>query len=104
MSVVLYRFLATGQTLRELSFNFLVGRSTACSLVATVCQALWDVLKPLYLRHPQAADEWIKVAADFEERFPLHITARRLRQCFRKPFDCLRGAAIPKIKDEYVAA
>ncbi|XP_077519874.1 uncharacterized protein LOC144129630 [Amblyomma americanum] len=36
--------------------------------------------------------------------FPLHITARRLRQCFRKPFDCLRGAAVPKIKDEYVAA
>ncbi|KAK8767388.1 hypothetical protein V5799_005831 [Amblyomma americanum] len=81
------RFLATGQTLRELSFNFLVGRSTACSLVATVCQALWDVVKPLYLRHPQAADEWIKVAADFEERWQMpHCWCyRRKARPYRMP-------------------
>ncbi|KAH7964698.1 hypothetical protein HPB49_000720 [Dermacentor silvarum] len=62
-----FRFLATGQTLREVSFNFLVGRSTACCVVSTVCQALWNVLRPLYITHPRAADDWLKVAAEFEE-------------------------------------
>ncbi|KAH7966183.1 hypothetical protein HPB49_014195 [Dermacentor silvarum] len=62
-----FRFLATGQTLREVSFNFLVGRSTACCVVSTVCQAPWNVLRPLYITHPRAADDWLKVAAEFEE-------------------------------------
>ncbi|KAH9367166.1 hypothetical protein HPB48_014758 [Haemaphysalis longicornis] len=54
------RFLAAGSTLRSISFDFRVGRSTACDVVADVCAALWDILKPLYLVSPQTADEWIK--------------------------------------------
>ncbi|XP_049517596.1 uncharacterized protein LOC119440412 [Dermacentor silvarum] len=63
------RFLATGETQRDMSFNFLVGRSTTCAIVSEVCDALWTVLKPLYLQHPQGADEWLKVATEFEERW-----------------------------------
>lgn len=38
------RFLAAGSTLRSISFDFRVGRSTACDVVADVCAALWDIL------------------------------------------------------------
>ncbi|XP_077563232.1 uncharacterized protein LOC144178956 [Haemaphysalis longicornis] len=62
-------FLAAGSTLRSISLDFRVGRSTACDVVADVCAALWDILKPLYLVSPQTADEWIKIAADFEQRW-----------------------------------
>ncbi|CAN7946680.1 unnamed protein product, partial [Ixodes pacificus] len=51
------------------TFNFLVGRSTACRVVSDVCDALWDILQPVYLTCPQRADEWLRVAADFEERW-----------------------------------
>ncbi|XP_042142134.1 uncharacterized protein LOC115328245 [Ixodes scapularis] len=63
------RFLAAGLTLRMVTFNFLVGRSTACRVVSDVCDALWDILQPVYLTCPQTADEWLRVAADFEERW-----------------------------------
>ncbi|KAK8766256.1 hypothetical protein V5799_006963 [Amblyomma americanum] len=33
------------------------------------------------------------------EGVPLNVAARRLRQWFHKPLDCLRGAAMPEIKD-----
>ncbi|KAM7290176.1 uncharacterized protein ISCGN_026842 [Ixodes scapularis] len=62
-------FLAAGHSLRTLSYDFLVGRSTACSVVSDVCAALWDILRPLYLICPQTADEWLRVAAEFEERW-----------------------------------
>ncbi|KAM7300574.1 uncharacterized protein ISCGN_016185 [Ixodes scapularis] len=67
--ICLRRFLAAGLTLRMVTFNFLVGRSTACRVVSDVCDALWDILQPVYLTCPQTADEWLRVAADFEERW-----------------------------------
>ncbi|XP_070389701.1 uncharacterized protein [Dermacentor albipictus] len=41
------RFLAAGERLRSPCFSFLSGRSTACGIVSSVCQVLWDVLGPL---------------------------------------------------------
>lgn len=59
--ICLRRFLAAGLTLRMVRFNFLVGRSTACRVVSDVCDALWDILQPVYLTCPQTADEWLRV-------------------------------------------
>lgn len=50
------RFLAAGQYLRGASFNNCMGRSTVCGIIQETCQALWDVLQPLYLTCPQHAD------------------------------------------------
>nr|XP_037284672.1 protein ALP1-like [Rhipicephalus microplus] len=61
------RFLAAGKTLRCSSFNFLNGRSTACYIVSTVCQVLWDVLGPIYVARPSSAGEWLQIAKEFEE-------------------------------------
>ncbi|KAH7949270.1 hypothetical protein HPB49_006933 [Dermacentor silvarum] len=56
------RFLAAGETLRSSSFNFLAGRSTACMIIAEVCQAIWDILGPLYVKCPSSAVQWLKVS------------------------------------------
>ncbi|XP_070385621.1 uncharacterized protein [Dermacentor albipictus] len=64
-----FKFLATGKTQRDMSFNFLVSISTTCRIVSAVSDALWTALKPLYLQHPQGADKWLKVSAEFEERW-----------------------------------
>nr|XP_050022890.2 uncharacterized protein LOC126516840 [Dermacentor andersoni] len=63
------RFLAAGETRRSSCFSFLNGRSTACGVVSSVCQVLWDVLGPLYVACPSSADEWLRIASDFEERW-----------------------------------
>ncbi|KAH7932857.1 hypothetical protein HPB49_003876 [Dermacentor silvarum] len=54
------RFLATGQTLRDVSFNFLVGRSTAYCVVSTV------ILQPKLQRVKQLQFV-VQAAAEFEE-------------------------------------
>ncbi|XP_054923229.2 uncharacterized protein [Dermacentor andersoni] len=63
------RFLAAGETLRSSCFSFLNGCSTACGIVSSVCQVLWDVLGPLYVACPSSADEWLRIASDFEKRW-----------------------------------
>ncbi|KAH7968324.1 hypothetical protein HPB52_007859 [Rhipicephalus sanguineus] len=57
-------FLATGETQRDVAFNFLAGRSTVSSIVAEVTQALW-----LVLQHPSTADKWMKISQGFHERW-----------------------------------
>ncbi|XP_070385449.1 uncharacterized protein [Dermacentor albipictus] len=65
------RFLAAGETIRTSSFNFLAGRSTACKIIAEVCQAIWEVIGPIYVKCPSSAAEWLKVANEFEEKWHL---------------------------------
>ncbi|XP_049515850.1 uncharacterized protein LOC125941995 [Dermacentor silvarum] len=65
------RFLAAGETLRSSSFNFLAGRSTACTIIAEVCQAIWDILGPLYVKCPSSAVQWLKVTQEFEKKWKL---------------------------------
>ncbi|KAL3171909.1 hypothetical protein MRX96_013489 [Rhipicephalus microplus] len=63
------RFLATGETQRDVAFNFLAGRSTVSSIVSGVSEAFWLVLQPLYLQHPSTTDEWMKISQEFHERW-----------------------------------
>ncbi|CAN7950005.1 unnamed protein product, partial [Ixodes pacificus] len=63
------RFLAAGETLRSSSVNFMSGRSTACQIVSEVCQAIWNILGPIYVVCPSTEGEWLRVARDFEERW-----------------------------------
>ncbi|CAN7983390.1 unnamed protein product [Ixodes hexagonus] len=63
------RFLAAGETVRSSSFNFMSGRSTACHVVSEVCQAIWNILGPIYVVCPSTEGEWLRVARDFEERW-----------------------------------
>ncbi|XP_077485249.1 uncharacterized protein LOC144095363 [Amblyomma americanum] len=46
------RSLAVGDTFRSSAFNSLAGRSTTCTLISEVCQAIWEVLGPEYVRAP----------------------------------------------------
>ncbi|XP_075721453.1 uncharacterized protein LOC142764804 isoform X1 [Rhipicephalus microplus] len=63
--------LPAGEMLRSSSFNFLTGRSTASVIVSEVCQAIWDVLGPIYVALPSTQNEWSKVASDFKEKWDM---------------------------------
>lgn len=72
----LYRFylvssvLATGDSLKSLHYNFRVGISTAYYIIGETCDALWEVLQPIYLKFPEKED-WMRVEAQFREKLNL---------------------------------
>jgi hypothetical protein len=60
--LLLYRYLATGDSFRSVAFCFRVGASTAAGIVNEVCAAIWNSLLADYMPMSDAA-EWRKIAA-----------------------------------------
>lgn len=67
----LNRFLASGDSLRSISYGFRIGRSTATKITSETCAAIWDNLVEAYLHFPSTSAEWKAVAQGFEERWDL---------------------------------
>lgn len=51
------RYLATGNSQVSLSFNYRIGRSTVCGIVRETSRAIWDALRPMYVKAPATEDE-----------------------------------------------
>lgn len=47
---------------------FCVGTATICHIIREVCQAIWDVLGPVYLPKPTPAD-WKRIADEFGDKW-----------------------------------
>lgn len=67
---VAFSFLATGDSLKSLHYNFRVGISTAYYIIGETCDALWEVLQPIYLKFPEKED-WIRIEQQFREKLNL---------------------------------
>ncbi|XP_073431999.1 uncharacterized protein [Dendrobates tinctorius] len=52
--LVTLRFMATGETLSSLHFQYRIGISTLSGIVADTCRALWNVLCPEFMPMPTA--------------------------------------------------
>lgn len=48
-----YRFLATGETFRSLSFSFRMGRTSVARIIKETCYAILKELKPDYVKMPK---------------------------------------------------
>ncbi|XP_073411611.1 uncharacterized protein [Dendrobates tinctorius] len=62
--LVTLRFLATGETLSSLHFQYRIGISTLSGIVADTCQALWNVLCPKFMPMP-TTEKWLEIADRF---------------------------------------
>ena len=49
ISFVTYRYLATGDEITTISYNFQISVSTARKIILDVCTAIWDVQTPIYI-------------------------------------------------------
>ncbi|XP_069593209.1 uncharacterized protein [Ranitomeya imitator] len=69
--MVTLRFLATGEFLSSLHFQFRLGISTISGVVMYTCRALWDSLHDDFIPHP-TMQTWLEVADRFQEvcQFP----------------------------------
>ena len=72
--VITLRFLSSGSSQQSLSFSFVHGRSTISKILQEVCDAIYEVLAPLYLKTPASAEDWKSIANDFENIWNLPHT------------------------------
>ena len=68
ISFVTSRYLATGDAITTIAYNFWTGVSTARKIILDVCTAIWDVLAPTYIPVP-SEDKWKSIADEFYERW-----------------------------------
>ena len=66
--LVPHRYLATGDAMTTIAYNFRIGLSTARQLILDVCPAIWDALASIHLPVPSKA-EWHSIAEDFYVRW-----------------------------------
>ncbi|XP_018358447.1 PREDICTED: uncharacterized protein LOC108758142 [Trachymyrmex cornetzi] len=62
-------FLAHGDSVTTTSLFYRIGRSTVYSIIPEVCNGIWEVLQPTYLRCPQEAHEWLKIANEYNNKW-----------------------------------
>ena len=72
--VITLRYLSAEMSQQTLSYNFRVGRTTVSNIVKEVCDAIYNVLSPLYMNAPSTQDEWKHIAEDFEELWDMPHT------------------------------
>ena len=68
MFVIVYSFLATGDSFFTLSIRFHRGTSTVACAVYKVCDAIWQVLQPIYKQAPME-DDWKHIENRFCTRW-----------------------------------
>ena len=61
------RDLAQGGSVKNMALLFRIGTSTLNQLIPEVCQAIIDVLKPLYIPDLNT-ENWLKISQGFEKR------------------------------------
>ncbi|CAN8000380.1 unnamed protein product [Ixodes hexagonus] len=66
---VTLRYLATGESFTSLHYQYRMGVSTMREKVINVCAALYLYLQPRYMKFPSCPEDWLKIAAGFEQRW-----------------------------------
>ena len=72
ISFVTSRYLATGDAITTIAYNFQAGVATARQIVLDVCMAMWDVLAPIYM--PVALEDNgspLLMSSTRDETFPI---------------------------------
>ncbi|XP_073402429.1 uncharacterized protein [Dendrobates tinctorius] len=62
--LVTLRFLATGESLSSLHFQYRIGISTLLGIVADTCRALWNILCQDFMPLP-TTEKWFEIAEKF---------------------------------------
>ena len=59
--IITLRYLCSGCSQQNLSFDFLISRTTISKIVAETCDAIHEALVPIYLRPPNTKEEWKEI-------------------------------------------
>lgn len=62
-----FRFLAAGDSMSSMMYQYLVGLTTVSNIIGTTCKTIWEHLCPLVLPSHLLEDDWRSIAEDFED-------------------------------------
>lgn len=62
-----FRFLAAGDSMSSMTYQYLVGLTTVSNIIATTCKIVWEHLCTLVLPSQLLEDDWRSIAEDFED-------------------------------------
>lgn len=63
------RYLASGDSMTSMSYQYLVGKTTASTIIHETCEAIWNHLCPLVLSSRLTERDWLNIAHNFEEKW-----------------------------------
>ncbi|XP_029170002.1 putative nuclease HARBI1 [Nylanderia fulva] len=61
------RFLASGDSMTSMSYQYLLGLTTVSNIISETCDALWSVLSKHVLPYPLTKEKWLNISKEFEE-------------------------------------
>ncbi|XP_071629468.1 uncharacterized protein [Temnothorax longispinosus] len=63
------RFLASGDSMTSMHYQYLVGVTTASNIINTTCAVLWKKLQPLCMPAELKKEQWFAIEKDFKEKW-----------------------------------
>ena len=63
----MYRFLASGDSMTSMSYQYPNGLTTVSDIIEETCNAIWNNLQQQVLPSSLAKEDWLNIAHDFEE-------------------------------------
>ncbi|XP_036146638.1 putative nuclease HARBI1 isoform X1 [Monomorium pharaonis] len=63
------RFLASGDSISSMSYQYLVGVTTAANIISETCQVLWDNLLPIVMTMELSHENWYKISECFSNKW-----------------------------------
>ncbi|KAK5650153.1 hypothetical protein RI129_001182 [Pyrocoelia pectoralis] len=66
-----FRYLGSGCSLGDIHYNYLIGKSTAATIIPHVCETIWKKLKNIVMSEPTKG-KWNEISMKFEKnsKFP----------------------------------
>jgi len=64
-----FRYLAIGDSMNSMSYQYLVGPTTVSNIIAETCAALWNCLAKKVLPFPLSKEDWFNIERDFKEQW-----------------------------------
>ncbi|KYN20696.1 Putative nuclease HARBI1 [Trachymyrmex cornetzi] len=61
------RYLASGDSMISMSYQYLIGVSTTSNIIRETCKAIWNTLQPLVLPSALTETEWLDIAQNFDD-------------------------------------
>lgn len=61
-----FRYLASGDIMHSLHYQYLRGEPTISKIIPETCQAIWDCLQPKVLPANYSEEQWLEIAKDFK--------------------------------------
>ena len=60
-------FLPSGEKQQSLSFSFRIGKQSVSRIRAKACEAIYLLLKDIYLKSTKTPEQWENISSKFEE-------------------------------------